>query len=42
VKTGKTTVLDGVEWRQLIDSIPTDTVRAPPWRPPWWCAREAC
>jgi site-specific recombinase XerD len=28
VKTGKTPVLDGTEWRRLIDSIPTDTVRA--------------
>jgi site-specific recombinase XerD len=28
VKTGKTPVLDGAEWRRLIDSIPTDTVRA--------------
>jgi len=27
VKVGKTPVLDGVEWRKLIDSIPTDTVR---------------
>jgi site-specific recombinase XerD len=27
VKTGKTPVLDGAEWRRLIDSIPTDTVR---------------
>ena len=27
VKTGKTPVLDGVEWRKLIDSIPTDTLR---------------
>ena len=27
VKTGKTPVLDGEEWRRLIDSIPTDTVR---------------
>jgi site-specific recombinase XerD len=27
VKTGKTPVLDGVEWRKLIDSIPTETVR---------------
>ena len=27
VKTGKTPVLDGDEWRRLIDSIPTDTVR---------------
>ena len=27
VKTGKTAVLDGAEWRKLIDSIPTDTVR---------------
>jgi hypothetical protein len=27
VKTGKTPVLDGKEWRKLIDSIPTDTVR---------------
>ena len=27
VKTGKTPVLDGAEWRKLIDSIPTDTVR---------------
>ena len=27
VKTGKTPVLDGSEWRKLIDSIPTDTVR---------------
>ena len=27
VKTGKTPVLDATEWRKLIDSIPTDTVR---------------
>jgi len=27
VKTGKTPVLDGDEWRRLIDAIPTDTVR---------------
>jgi site-specific recombinase XerD len=27
VKTGKTPVLEGQEWRRLIDSIPTDTVR---------------
>ena len=27
VKTGKTPVLDGNEWRKLIDSIPTETVR---------------
>jgi site-specific recombinase XerD len=27
VKTGKTPVLDAAEWRKLIDSIPTDTVR---------------
>ena len=27
VKTGKTPVLDGGEWRRLIDAIPTDTVR---------------
>ena len=27
VKTGKTSVLDAAEWRQLIDSIPTDTLR---------------
>jgi hypothetical protein len=27
VKTGKTAVLDGKEWRRLIDAIPTDTVR---------------
>jgi site-specific recombinase XerD len=27
VKTGKTPVLDSVEWRKLIDSIPTETVR---------------
>jgi len=27
VKTGKTPVLDAKEWRKLIDSIPTDTVR---------------
>ena len=27
VKTGKTPVLDADEWRRLIDSIPTDTVR---------------
>lgn len=27
VKTGKTPVLDGAEWRRLIDSIPTWTVR---------------
>jgi site-specific recombinase XerD len=27
VKTGKTPVLDGAEWRKLIDSIPTSTVR---------------
>ena len=26
VKTGKTPVLDGTEWRKLIDSIPTETV----------------
>jgi len=27
VKTGKTPVLDGKEWRKLIDAIPTETVR---------------
>ena len=27
VKTGKTPVLDGEEWRKLIDAIPTETVR---------------
>ena len=27
VKTGTTPVLDAVEWRKLIDSIPTETVR---------------
>ena len=27
VKTGKTPVLDGQEWRRLIDTIPTDTAR---------------
>ena len=27
VKTGKTPVLEGQEWRRLIDTIPTDTVR---------------
>jgi hypothetical protein len=27
VKTGKTPVLDGAEWRKLLDAIPTDTVR---------------
>ena len=27
VKTGKTPVLEGTEWRRLIDAIPTDTVR---------------
>src|SRR3954471_20817308 len=27
VKTGKTPVLDAAEWRRLIDSIPTETVR---------------
>ena len=27
VKTGKTPVLDGVEWRRLLDAIPTETVR---------------
>jgi integrase len=27
VKTGKTPVLEGDEWRRLLDSIPTDTVR---------------
>ena len=27
VKTGKTPVLDGTEWRKLINAIPTDTVR---------------
>ncbi len=27
VKTGKTPVLDGAEWRKLIDGIPADTVR---------------
>jgi site-specific recombinase XerD len=27
VKTGTTPVLDGKEWRRLIDAIPTDTVR---------------
>jgi hypothetical protein len=25
-ETGKTPVLDGTEWRKLIDSIPTETV----------------
>jgi integrase/recombinase XerD len=27
VNTGKTPVLDGKEWRKLLDAIPTDTVR---------------
>ena len=27
VKTGKTAVLDAKEWRKLLDSIPTDTLR---------------
>lgn len=27
VKTGKTPVLDGTEWRKLLDAIPTETVR---------------
>src|SRR5208283_632666 len=27
VKTGKTPVLDAAEWRKLMDSIPTETVR---------------
>jgi integrase len=27
VKTGKTPVLEGAEWRQLLDSIPTLTLR---------------
>jgi site-specific recombinase XerD len=27
VKTGKTPVLDGTEWRRLLDAIPTETVR---------------
>jgi integrase/recombinase XerD len=27
VKTGKTPVLDGSDWRRLLDAIPTDTVR---------------
>ncbi len=27
VKTGKTPVLEGAEWRQLMDAIPTETVR---------------
>ena len=27
VTTGKTPVLDGAEWRKIIDAIPTDTVR---------------
>ena len=27
IKTGKTPVLEGHEWRRLIDSIPTETVR---------------
>jgi site-specific recombinase XerC len=27
VKTGTTRVLEGKEWRRLIDAIPTDTVR---------------
>lgn len=27
MKTGTTPVLDGKEWRKLIDAIPTDTVR---------------
>lgn len=27
VKTGKTPVLEGTEWRKLLDSIPTETVR---------------
>ena len=27
IKTGKTPVLDGTEWRRLLDAIPTDTVR---------------
>jgi site-specific recombinase XerC len=27
VKTGKTPLLDGGEWRRLIDAIPSDTVR---------------
>jgi site-specific recombinase XerC len=28
VKTGKTAVPDVKEWRKLLDSIPTDTLRA--------------
>jgi site-specific recombinase XerC len=27
VKTGKTPVLEGAEWRKLLDGIPTDTLR---------------
>ena len=27
VKTGKTPVLEGAEWRKLLDSIPTATLR---------------
>jgi len=27
VTTGKTPVLDGAEWRKLIEAIPADTVR---------------
>ena len=27
VTTGKTPVLDGNEWRRLVDAIPTETVR---------------
>ena len=27
VKTGKTPVLDGKEWRTLLESIPTETLR---------------
>ena len=27
VKTGKTSVLDAAEWRKLLDTIPTDTLR---------------
>jgi len=27
VKTGKTPVLEGAEWRRIVDAIATDTVR---------------
>jgi hypothetical protein len=27
VKTGKTPVLDAADWRKLLDTIPTETVR---------------